>query len=97
MPLLIASAPFNYSAGVKIADDPYSTALTPAGFSPKWDYVRVARRDGYHALFKRDQENAVSYLSGPKSGLRRGGRAGPEFKVVGYLISEAQNLGSSFD
>ncbi len=77
-------------ATIKAQHEPYPTSLTEAGFNPKRDYVGIARREGYYALFRqRDQENALGYLRGPKSILQAGRRAGAGFDAVDGIIALA--------
>ena len=72
----------------------YPTSLTEAGFNPLRDYVGVARRDGYYAMFRhRDEENAKSYVRGPKSVRQPDGRPSSEFDAVDRIIAEAARKG----
>ena len=74
--LLTLNALADSLATIKAQHEPYATSLTDAGFNPKWDYVGVARREGYFAMFRqRDQENALAYVRGPKTVFQAGGRA----------------------
>ena len=83
-------------ATVKAQHEPYPTSLTAAGFNPKRDYVGIARREGYFALFRqRDQENALTYLRGPKGVFQAGGRPSPGFDAVDSIIALARTRGSA--
>jgi len=88
--LLSMSALTDSLATVKAQHEPYPTSLTEAGFNPKQDYVGIARREGYYALFRqRDQENALAYMRGPKSILQAGRRPGAGFDAVDGIIALA--------
>jgi hypothetical protein len=81
-------------ATVRAQHEPYPTSLTEAGFNPKLDYVGIARREGYYALFRqRDQENALAYMRGPKSILQAGRRPGAGFDAVDAIIALARTRG----
>lgn len=48
--------------------DVHARNLTPLGFNPMRDYLRIAENEGYWALFRqRDIENMRAYLRRPKS------------------------------
>jgi len=88
--LLTMSALADSLATVRAQHEPYPTSLTEAGFNPKLDYVAVARREGYYALFQqRDQENALAYMRGPKNIFQAGRRPGPGFDAVDSIIALA--------
>jgi hypothetical protein len=73
--LLTLGALADSLATVKSQHDPFAPSLTDAGFNPKRDYVGIARREGYYAMFRqRDQENARAYVRGPKSVFQAGNR-----------------------
>ena len=92
--LLTMSALGDSLATIKGQHDPYPESLTAAGFNPKLDYIGIARREGYYALFRqRDQENAAAYLRGPKAVFRSDGRPGPGFAAVDCIIAAAQGRG----
>jgi hypothetical protein len=92
--LLTLNALADSLATIKAQHEPYATSLTTAGFNPKRDYIGVARRDGYFAMFRqRDQENALAYLRGPKAVLQADGRAAPGFDAVDYIIALARERG----
>ena len=47
-------------------DDPFTANLTSRGFNPMKDYIRIARKEGYRAIFlQRDRENVKAYLKRP--------------------------------
>ena len=65
--LLTIGALADSLATLKAQYDPYPTSLTEAGFNPMRDYVGIARREGYYAMFRqRDLENANAYVRGSK-------------------------------
>jgi len=81
-------------ATVKAQHELYPTSLTDAGFNPKQDYVGIARREGYYALFRqRDQENALAYLRGPKSIFQAARRPGAGFDAVEGIVALAAARG----
>jgi hypothetical protein len=81
-------------ATIRAQRDPYATGLTAAGFNPKRDYIGVARREGYFAMFRqRDQENARAYVRGPKSIFQAGGQPSPGFDAVDHIIALARTRG----
>ena len=92
--LLTMSALADSLATVKAQHEPYPTSLTAAGFNPKRDYVGIAGREGYFALFRqRDQENAATYLRGPKSVFQAGGRPAAGFDAVDNIVALARARG----
>jgi hypothetical protein len=92
--LLTMNALVDSLATVKAQHEPYPTSLTDAGFNPKRDYIGIARREGYFALFRqRDQENAGTYLRGPKGVFQAGGRPAPGFDAVDSIIALARARG----
>jgi hypothetical protein len=89
--LLTMNALADSVATVRAQHEPYPTSLTETGFNPKLDYVGIARREGYYALFRqRDQENALAYMRGPKSILQAGRRPGAGFEAVDAIIALAR-------
>ena len=79
---------------VRAQYESYPTGLTDAGFNPKRDYLAIARREGYFALFQqRDQENALNYLRGPKTVFRSGTRSSPAFEAVDSIVALARSRG----
>lgn len=89
--LLTMNALADSLATVKAQHEPYPTSLTEAGFNPKLDYVGIARREGYYALFRqREQENALAYVRGAKSIYQSGGRPAPAFDAVENIIAIAR-------
>jgi hypothetical protein len=89
--LLTMNALADSLATVKAQHEPYPTSLTEAGFNPKLDYVGIARREGYYALFRqREQENALAYVRGAKSVYQSGGRPAPAFDAVENIIAIAR-------
>jgi hypothetical protein len=77
---------------LKAQRDPYSTALTEAGFNPMRDYVGIARSEGYYAIFRqRNQENAKNYVRGWKSIYLDDGRTSSAFDALGKIIAAAHD------
>jgi hypothetical protein len=77
---------------LKAQYDPYPASLTETGFNPMQDYVGIARREGYYAMFRqRNQENARNYVRGWKSIYPADGRPSPAFAAVGQIISAARD------
>jgi hypothetical protein len=92
--LLTLNALADSLATIKAQHDPYSTSLTEAGFNPKRDYIGVARREGYFAMFRqRNQENARAYLRGPKSVFQTGRRPAAAFDALDHIIARARARG----
>ena len=77
---------------LKAQRDPYAASLTEAGFNPMRDYVGIAHREGYYAMFRqRNQENAKNYVRGWKSIYLADGRVAPALDAVGQIISVASH------
>jgi hypothetical protein len=92
--LLTINALADSLATLKAQRDPYSTGLSEAGFNPMRDYVGIARREGYHAMFRqRDWETAKSYARGSKTIYLPDGRPAPEFLAVERIIATAGQAG----
>ena len=92
--LLTMSALIDSLATVKAQHEPYPSGLTEAGFNPRRDYIVIARRQGHFAMFRqRDQENALTYLRGPKGVFQAGGRPAPGFDAVDNIIALARTRG----
>jgi hypothetical protein len=89
--LLSVSALADSLATMKAQRDPYSTSLDDSGFNPMHDYVGIARREGYFAMFRqRDQENARSYAHGGKTIHLADGRPAPEFAALDDFMDIAR-------
>jgi hypothetical protein len=81
--LLTIDALVDSLATIKAQRDPHATSLTGAGFNPMRDYVGIARREGYYAMFRqRNQENANNRACGWKSIHLADGRPAPAFAAV---------------
>jgi hypothetical protein len=92
--LLTMNAFADSLATIRAQHEPYPTGLTDAGFNPKHDYIAIARREGYFALFRqRDQENALNYSRGPKNVFQRGGSTSPAFDAVDTIMAIARSRG----
>ncbi len=58
--------------------NPYSADLTPLGFNPMRDYLKITADEGYWAVFRqRDLENIKAYLRRPKDIFDAAGRSSP--------------------
>ncbi len=58
--------------------NPYSADLTPLGFNPMRDYLKITADEGYWAVFRqRDVENIKAYLRRPKDIFDATGRSSP--------------------
>jgi hypothetical protein len=92
--LLTMNALVDSLATIRAQHEAYPTGLTDAGFNPKRDYIGVARKEGYFAMFRqRNQENALAYVRGPKSVYQAGGRPAPGFDAVQNIIALARERG----
>lgn len=92
--LLTLSALADSLATIKAQHEPYPTSLRDDGFNPMRDYVGIARKEGYNAMFlQRDQENAKAYARGSKSIYLSDGRPAWEFRAVGKIIGVANRAG----
>jgi len=92
--LLTMSSFADSLATVRAQHAPYPTGLTDAGFNPKRDYLGIAQREGYFALFQqRDQENALNYWRGPKLVFRSGTRSSAAFEAVDSIVALARSRG----
>lgn len=73
---------------------PYPAHLTSQGFNPMRDYERIARDEGYYAMFwQRDQENALAYWRRPKAIYQRGTATSPQFDVLRRMIGLCREQG----
>jgi len=92
--LLTLSALADSMATVIAQRRPYPASLTDSGFNPMRDYVGIARSEGYYAMFRqRDEENAKTYVRGPKTIYRLDGRPSAEFRAVDRIIAIAGERG----
>ena len=92
--LLTINALADSLATLKAQHDPYPTSLSDVGFNPMRDYVGIARKEGYYAMFRqRDQENAKSYARGSKTIYLADGRPASEFRAVEKIIDIASGAG----
>lgn len=52
---------------IKNQNNPYSVDLTPSGFNPMRDYIKISSEEGYWNVFRqRDLESIKTYLHRPK-------------------------------
>lgn len=76
---------------LRLAGRPGVADLTAAGFNPMRDYQDVARREGYHNLFRqRDLENIRAYQRRPKNLYTRGTGSSPAFDDVIAILDAAR-------
>jgi len=88
--LLTVAALADSVATLKAQRDPFASSLTESGFNPMRSYVRIARDEGYYALFRqRNQENARNYSRGSKTVFEQSGRPAAEFDAVRQMIALA--------
>ena len=82
-------------ATLRAQRDSYPSSLDDDGFNPMRDYVGISRREGYYAMFRqRDQENAQSYVLGPKTIYRADHLPTSEFRAVERMIEIARGAGA---
>lgn len=76
---------------LRVAGRPGVADLTAAGFNPMRDYQEIARREGYHNLFRqRDLENIRAYQRRPKNLYTRGTSTSPSFDDVAAILDAAR-------
>jgi len=75
---------------LRIQRDPDAGTMTARGFNPLFDYLRFAREDGYHSIFRqRALENARNFSLAPHGIVRTGGDSSPEWRDLGALLDAA--------
>lgn len=93
--LLTMNALMDSLATVKSQHDPFAPALTESGFNPMRDYVAIAQREGYYAMFRqRNEQYARNWVNGPKSVLFPDGRRAPEFGALTGMIERGRVRGT---
>lgn len=66
---------------------PYSADLTPLGFNPMHDYLKITADEGYWAVFRqKDIANTRSYLSRPKEIFETDGHSSPALRDLREVI-----------
>ncbi|MEQ1662562.1 MAG: hypothetical protein ABL877_07685 [Thiobacillus sp.] len=72
--------------------------LTSSGFNPMHDYGRMARADGYYALFRqRDVENLQAYQQRPRHLFHAGTATSPPLDDVAAIMQLAKQHGIQID
>lgn len=67
--------------------DPYSGNLTPLGFNPMRDYLKITAEEGYRAVFRqKNLDNTRAYLHRPADILDGGGRSSPALEDLRAVI-----------
>lgn len=70
----------------------YSENLTPLGFNPMRDYLKITADEGYWAVFRqRDIENIKAYARRPNDIFDAGGRSSRAFEDLRQIISLCQH------
>jgi hypothetical protein len=74
--------------------NPYASDLTPLGFNPMQDYIKISADEGYWNVFsQKDVANLQAYLRRPKSILDAGGRSSYALEDVQRVIQLCQQNG----
>ncbi|MCX7278442.1 MAG: hypothetical protein NTZ15_14135 [Burkholderiales bacterium] len=72
----------------------YASDLTPQGFNPMQDYVKISADEGYWNVFRqKDVANLQAYLRRPKSILDAGGRSSYALEDLRRVIQLCQQNG----
>lgn len=72
----------------------YASDLTPLGFNPMQDYVKISADEGYWNVFRqKDVANLQAYLRRPKSILDAGGRSSYALEDLRRVIQLCQQNG----
>lgn len=79
---------------IRARNDRYAATLRGDGFNPMHDYEAIARREGYHAMFRqRDIENARSYARAPRNLFVGASRSSPDIDALKALLKLARSHG----
>ncbi len=74
--------------------NPYAIDLTPQGFNPMHDYIKISQDEGYGAIFKqKDQANIRSFLRMPSSIYGADGRTSPHLSDLQQVIQLCRQHG----
>jgi hypothetical protein len=74
--------------------DPYAADLTPLGFNPMRDYIKITADEGYWAVFRqRDLENLKAYLRRPRDILDADGLSSPQLDDLRRVLSLCRQHG----
>jgi hypothetical protein len=75
---------------LRIQNDPDAGTMTGHGFNPLFDYLRIAREEGYHAIFlQRARENARSFSLAPHGIVRTRSDSSSDWRDLGGLLDAA--------
>ncbi|SEO17201.1 hypothetical protein SAMN05428959_105140 [Duganella sp. CF517] len=75
---------------LRIQHDADAGTMTARGFNPLFDYLRIAREEGYHAIFlQRARENARSFSQAPHGIVRTRSDSSAEWRDLGRLLDGA--------
>lgn len=92
--LLSMSALFDSFRTLGSQNNPYSSDLTTLGFNPMNDYNRIAREEGYWAMFRqRNSENIKAYLRRPKNIYDSTGRTSPAMDDMRQIMRLCREKG----
>lgn len=79
---------------LQIQDDPYAETVTERGFNPLLEYGRMAKQEGYYALFaQRAQENAKSFAKKPRAIRHETDGISPEIEALREIYRLAAEHG----
>ena len=77
--------------------DAYAADLSPLGFNPMRDYVRITRSEGYYGLFRqRYLESRQAFARAPKA-IRNAAGIATEFALLEEILDEAVRAGMNVD
>lgn len=75
---------------LRIQNDADAGTMTGRGFNPLFDYLRIAREEGYHAIFlQRARENARSFSLAPHGIVRTRSDSSARWRDLGGLLDAA--------
>jgi hypothetical protein len=76
--------------------NPHSTDLTPLGFNPMRDYVKITADEGYWAVFRqRDLANIKAYLNRPRGIFDTTGRSSPALDDLRRVLQLCRQRGAT--
>jgi hypothetical protein len=79
---------------VRSQRNPYSADLTPLGFNPMSDYVKITADEGYWAVFRqRDLANIRAYLGRPKAIFNESGGSSPALEDLRKVMQLCRQSG----
>lgn len=75
---------------LRIQNDANAGTMTARGFNPLFDYLRIAREEGYYAIFlQRARENARSFSLAPHGIVRTRTDSSADWRDLGGLLDAA--------